>query len=79
MEMFLYNGHLLLIKSLLSFLIEGGFFLQELLLIVSFHDFDIDKNVAGLFVSLGVVNFESIDDPLNVFAFLADDHSLLVL
>ncbi len=48
------------------------------MLVVSFEDSDFGEDVTGFFVGLSVVNLETIQDPLDVVAFLAEDHSLLV-
>lgn len=77
-QVFLNDYNFLFGHSLLSLLIEHCLFFEEDLLVVMFFDTDFSKDVTLFFVSLSVVNFESIQDPLDVIAFLAEDHSLLV-
>jgi hypothetical protein len=77
-QVFLNDCNFLFGYSLLSLLIKHCLFFEEDLLVVMFFDPDFGKDFTWFFVGLSVVNFESIQDPLDVIAFLAEDHSLLV-
>lgn len=79
MQIFLDYGHFLFIKFLLSLLIEGCLLAQKLSFICPLSYSHLNKNLHLFFVSLGIIDFESLNHPLQVPTLCADDHSLLVL